>query len=122
MHLKQYSALVGNILGHTALLAVWLVIEFTFEHWVVPLFPIETLMFRIAFSVARVLFLLAPLTFILIWLRRDIVCAWYGTQMEISTAQSGSTSMEAEVGAKDIGAKKDTATAKIRIPLGEAPK
>ena len=80
MHFKQYAMLAGNILGHTTLLGIWLGIEFSFNHWIVPLFPIETMDFQIAFTIARILFLLLPLSFILVWMRGDIVCAWYRTK------------------------------------------
>lgn len=111
MHVKHYSTLVGNIFGHTMLLAMWLAIEVSFEHWVVPLFPIETPMFQIAFMVARLLFLLTPLTFIVIWMRRDIICAWYGTQREIAVAQAAAECKEDTTD--------ESAGTRIRIPLGE---
>jgi hypothetical protein len=113
MHFKQYSMLAGNILGHTVLLAVWLGIEFSFDHWVVPLFPIGTLTFYIAFTIAKLLFLLLPLGFILVWMRRDLLCAWYQTQREIAEVQAAAKTVE-EI--PDVQVKPEK---KIRIPLTE---
>ena len=119
MHIKQYSMLIGNILGHTFLLAVWLGIEYSFEHWIVPLFPIGgPSPFIIAFWIARALFLFTPLAFIVIWLRRDIACAWYKTRKEIVAAKTLAENVETAGGIKE-----NIIATKMRIPLSEeAPK
>jgi hypothetical protein len=81
----------GTILADTFLLAAWLLIEFLFEHFVVPRLPVETQVFSFAFLVCRILFAVATLIPVIINVRADIEIIWVRSRQRVQLARTSET-------------------------------
>jgi len=66
----------GTIVMDTILLAIWLSIEYLFEHFVVPRLPVDTAVFRFAFLLCRFLFAIATIVPVTINIMTDVQVIW----------------------------------------------
>jgi len=80
---RDLGVQICTIVADNILLAVWVVVEFVFEDYLVPRFPLASELSKICFWVFRVIFALSTLCPPLLFLYRDVRTMWIRTQAAI---------------------------------------
>jgi hypothetical protein len=73
---KDVGIVICTIAADNVLLAIWVVIESIFEHYLVPRFPLASELSRVCFLIFRIIFALSTLCPPLIFLYRDVSTMW----------------------------------------------
>jgi hypothetical protein len=81
--IKDLGVQVCTILADNLLLAVWIVVEYWFEHYLVPKFPVTSEIGIASLWVFRVIFAVSTVCPSVIFLYRDLRIIWMRAQATI---------------------------------------
>lgn len=80
---RDLGVQICTIVADNVLLGVWVVVEFGFEDYLVPKFPLASELSKICFWIFRVIFALSTLCPPLVFLYRDVRTMWLRAQAAI---------------------------------------
>jgi hypothetical protein len=80
---RDLGVQICTITADNILLAVWIIVESTFERYVVPRFPLTSELSLVCFFIFRIIFAFSTLCPPLIYLYRDVHTIWLKAQAAI---------------------------------------
>src|SRR5258708_8196051 len=80
---RDLGVQICTIAADNILLAIWVIVESAFEHYLVPQFPLASELSRVCFWIFRIIFAFSTLCPPLIFLYRDVRTMWLRAQAAI---------------------------------------